>query len=185
MNHTSAKNVTHPDGTDSGPLSHCGVALLEGHSVTFWTCPQTDVAVRTPVDTAPETIAELALALAPGRFVVVGRATPDSPVPYLDPAYRATPMLPDTQQSVLHGNDPADIYVSRAHFTLRYAAGGGVVLTNGVPRAGGGIRPPKNGTKLMAPTVRYLAPGEEVLIPFGEAIAIRLPNRCVLQLKAR
>jgi hypothetical protein len=42
-----------------------------------------------------------------------------------------------------------------------------------------------NGTWLVAPTVRFLDPGEEVLIGCGEAVAIRLPNRCVLQLKAR
>jgi hypothetical protein len=184
MNRTSAPNLLHPTSTDSAPLSHCDIALLKGDSVTFWTCPQTDVALRTTTDTVPNAVAELALGLAPGRLVVVGRATPSCPVPYLDPAYRATPILPDTQQCVLHGNDPADNYVSRAHFTLRCGAGG-VVLTNGVPRVGGGIRPPKNGTKLVAPTVRYLAPGEEVLIPFGESIAIRLPNYCVLQLKAR
>jgi hypothetical protein len=183
MNRTSAPTFLHPDCTD-GSVSHCDIVLLAGNSVTLWAPPQTEVAPRTTVDAGPETVAELALGLAPGRLVVVGRATPDCPVPYLDPAYRATPMLPDTQQSVLRGNDPADNYVSRAHFTVRCEAGG-VVFTNGVPRAGGGIRPPKNGTKLMAPTVRYLAPGEEVLIPFGEAIAIRLPNFCVLQLKAR
>ena len=182
MTRTSAPAVTHRDGTDNGPLSHCGVALLEGRSVTFWTSPQTDVAIRTTVDTAP--IPELALGLAPGRLVVVGRATSDCPVPYLDPAYRATPVVPDTRQSILHGNDPTDLYVSRAHFTLRSAPGGGVVLINGVPRVGGGVRPPRNGTKLVAPAVRDLAPGEEVLIRYGEAVAIRLPNQCVLQLKA-
>jgi hypothetical protein len=162
------------------------VALLEGRSdsVTLWLCPETKVHAPITTGAAPRTVPELALGLAPGRLVVVGRATPGCPVPYLDPAYRATPMLPDSGACVLRGNDPSDIYVSRAHFTLRGSAGGGVVFTNGVPRAGGGVRPPKNGTKLMAPTVRYLAPGEEVLIPYGETIAIRLPNHCVLQLKA-
>jgi hypothetical protein len=192
MNNTSTNDVTDIDHAthvdpNSGPLSHCHVALLEGHSVTLWTCPQTEVHAvpETAVDSVPNTIAELALGLAPGRLVVVGRSTGRSPVPYLDPAYRATTMLPDSQQSVLQGDDLADNWVSRAHFTLRGAPGGGVVFTNGVPAMGGGVRAPKNGTKLVAPTVRYLEPGEEVLIAYGDAVAVRLPNRCVLQLKAR
>ena len=172
-----------PDGGDAAP-SHCSVSVLEGNSVTFWTCPATDVAARTATDRATDTVPELALGLAPGRLVVVGRASPDSPVPYLDPAYRATPVLPDSGRCVLRGDDPRDLFVSRAHFTLRGAPGGGVVFTNGVPRAGGGVRPPLNGTKLIAPAKRWLAAGEEVLIAAGETVAVRLPNRCVLQLKA-
>ena len=182
MNRTSAPAAARPDG---GPLSHCDVALLEGHSVTFWTCPQTDVAVRTTANDLPGVFTQLALCLAPKRLVVVGRSTGASPVPYLDPAYRATTFLPDSQQTVLVGDDHTDNWVSRAHFTLRGGAGGGVVFTNGVPQAGGGIRPPTNSTWLVAPAVRLLDPGEEVLIGCGEAVAIRLPNRCVLQLKAR
>ena len=100
-------------------------------------------------------------------------------------AYSPTPILPDSGQSVLRGHDESDNWVSRAHFTLRGAPGGGIVFTNGVPRVGGGLRPPLNGTKLLVPTVRWLDPGEEVLIGLGEAVAIRLPNRCVLQLQAR
>ena len=182
MNRTSPPAEPHPA---DGPPSHCDVALLEGHSVTFWTCPQTDVAVRTTANDLPGVFTALALCLAPERLVVVGRSTGSSPVPYLDPAYRATTILPDTQQSVLLGDDHTDNWVSRAHFTLRGGSAGGVVFTNGVPRAGGGVRPPKNGTWLVAPAVRFLDPGEEVLIGCGEAVAIRLPNHCVLQLKAR
>jgi hypothetical protein len=170
---------------DDATSSRCDVTLVEGHSVVLWTCPQTSVTSATVIDGRPHGSTELALGLTPGRFVVIGRATPDCPVPYLDPAYRATTMLPDSQQSVVHGDDPSDVYVSRAHFTLRGASGGGVVLTNGVPRAGGGVRPPTNGTKMLAPTARCLEPGEEVTIPYGDAVAIRLPNRCVLRLKAR
>lgn len=178
----------HPEqpAEDAG-LSQCSVALLEGRSgsISCWVCPQTSVSVLTSKEAVPDMVAELALGLAPGRLVVIGRATPDCPVPYLDPAYRATPTLPDSGACVLNGNDPSDDCVSRAHFTLRGTAEGGVVFTNGVPRLGGGVRPPMNGTKLLAPTVRYLEPGEEVLILYGEAIAIRLPNHCVLQLRAR
>ncbi len=185
MSTTSSTPTSQPDQPDSGSLSHCNVALLEGSCVTFWTCPQTDVAVRTGVCGSPDSFTELALCLAPERLVVVGRASPEHAVPYLDPAYRATTILPDSGQSVLTGNDPSDNWVSRAHFTLRGALGGAVVFTNGVPKFGGGVRPPTNDTWMVAPTVRVLGPGEEVRIDCGEAVSIRLPNRCVLQLKAR
>ena len=185
MNSTSPTHELSSDQPDSGSLSRCNVALLEGHSVTFWTCPQTDVAVRTAVHGVPDSFTELALCLAPEKLVVVGRATPNHTVPYLDPAYRPTTVLPDSNQSVLHGNDESDIWVSRAHFTLRGAVDGAVVFTNGVPKLGGGVRPPVNDTWLVAPAVRLLDPGEEVLIGSGEAVSVRLPNRCVLQLKAR
>ena len=182
MNDTSP-NARNTNTTDGG--SHCHVALLDGPSVTFWTCPGTAVSALTSFHEVPDSVAELGLCLAPARLVVVGRSSGRSPVPYLDPAYRPTQILPDSDRSVLRGNDESDNWVSRAHFTLRGAPGGGIVFTNGVPRAGGGLRPPLNGTKLLVPTVRWLDPGEEVLIGLGEAVAIRLPNRCVLQLRAR
>ncbi|QJW95910.1 hypothetical protein [Frigoriglobus tundricola] len=185
MSHTSPTDGSRSEHLDAGPLSHCAVTLLEGRSVAYWTCPRADVADRTAVNELPGAFAELALCLAPERLVVVGRSTGRSPVPYLDPAYRATPVLPDTQQTVLMGDDHTDGWVSRAHFTLRGAADGGVVFTNGVPGAGGGVRPPTNGTWLVAPAVRALGPGEEVRIGCGETVTIRLPNHCVLQLKAR
>jgi hypothetical protein len=171
--------------TDCDPSqSHCHVALLDGPSVTFWSCPGTAVSAITSTQTVPDSVAELALCLEPSRLIVVGRSTGNSPVPYLDPAYSPTPILPDSGQSVLRGHEESDNWVSRAHFTLRGAPGGGIVFTNGVPRVGGGLRPPLNGTRLLAPMTRWLEPGEEVLIGLGEAVAIRLPNRCVLQLKA-
>jgi hypothetical protein len=171
--------------SDSGAASSlCAVALLEGPPVTLWACPQTAVTPITTRDPRPHGRTELELGLAPGRLVVIGRATSENTVPYLDPVYRATTMVPDTNRSVLLGNDWTDNHVSRAHFTLRGAAGGAVVLTNGVPQAGGGIRPPMNGTILMSAGARRLEPAEEVLIRCGEVIAIRLPNDCVLQLKA-
>lgn len=175
-----------PDPTpDDGTSSRCHVALLDGPSVTFWACPGTSVSALTLVHEVPGSVAELALCLAPERLLVVGRSTGASPVPYLDPAYTPTPILPDSNQSVLRGHEESDNWVSRAHFTLRGAAGGGVVFTNGVPKLGGGVRSPLNGTKMVAPYRRWLDAGEEVLIGLGEAVAIRLPNRCTLQLKAR
>jgi hypothetical protein len=184
MNQTSPTDYySHID--EDVTQSRCHVSLLEGNSITFWTCPKTEVSVSTSVDGMPHALTELALCLSPERLVVVGRSTGRSPVPYLDQAYRATTMLPDTQQSVLLGDDRTDNWVSRAHFTLRGTAGRGVLFINGVPRAGGGIRPPMNGTWLVAPARRFLDPGEEIVIARGESVAIYLPNRCVLQLVAK
>ena len=170
---------TSPD-EDDGPRSHCHVALLEGPAVNVWTCPKTAVMSDTVLHELPG----LGLSLAPDRLVVVGRSTGKHAVPYLDPAYRATPVVPDTGQTVLSGDAEHDNSVSRAHFTLRGAAGG-VVFTNGVPRLGGGVRPPVNGTWLVAPAVRFLDDGEELLIPRGDSLTLRLPNHCLLRLEAR
>ena len=52
----------------------------------------------------------------------------------------------------------------------------GILFVNGVPRRGGGIRPPRNGTKMLAPANRPMDPGEEYMIEKGTAIKIRLPN---------
>jgi hypothetical protein len=189
MSHDPPDATPAPEPQSDPSLSRCSVAFLSPHSLSVWACPKTNVGTGTTDTTfdgtVPRPVPELALGLAPGRLVVVGRSAPEHTVPYLDPAYRSTTVLPDSNRSVLHGNDPTDNWVSRAHFMLRGAPDGGVVFTNGVPAAGGGIRPPTNRTKLVAPTVRYLEPGEEVLIACGEAVAIRLPNGCTLQLAAR
>ena len=42
--------------------------------------------------------------------------------------------------------------------------------------AGGGIRPPVNHNRLVAPEVRDLSPAEEYLIESGNAIVVWLPN---------
>jgi hypothetical protein len=62
---------------------------------------------------------------------------------------------------------------------------GGIVFVNGVPRKGGGIRPPRNGTRLLAPAGRSLLPGEEYLIEAGTAIVVRLPNGTELGITAK
>lgn len=190
MSQHSPSTPSPRDNTELDPaLSHCSVALLSAHSLAVWAPPQTQVGTGTiPTmcdDTVPRPYSELALGLAPGKLVVVGRAQPEHTVPYLDPAYRSTTMVPNTNQPVLHGSDPTDNYVSRAHFTLRGAPGGGIVFTNGVPSVDGGVRPPTNGTWLVAPARRFLDPGEEVPIDFGQTVVIWLPNGCTLQLRAQ
>src|SRR5262245_47260257 len=104
--------------------------------------------------------------------------------PYLDPSYRSMTVLPGTGQTVLqHGGEGTDVVVSRGHFMIR-AAAGGLLLVNGVPHRGGGIRPPTNGTWLLAPVRRKLEPGEPYLIENGLAIAVWLPNGSYLQIEA-
>jgi hypothetical protein len=58
------------------------------------------------------------------------------------------------------------------------------LLVNGVPRRGGGTRPPLNGTLLLGPIHRWLEPGEEYVIEAGESATIRLPNGAVLEIRA-
>lgn len=123
------------------------------------------------------------LQLAPDRPVVIGRLEDGLPE-YLDPAYRSTRIMPGTGQPVVRSDsDGTDVRVSRAHFMLR-GNSGGIVLTNGVPRTGGGIRPPKNGTWLLEPAHRPMGPGEEYLIEHGAGAVLHLPNGTVLRICA-
>ena len=156
------------DGSSPG-----GISVLSGSPLTTWSsvaltaCSQTEYAVR----------------LMPDSPVVVGRCHGLLP-PYLDPAYRPTTIVPGTDQAVLHsGGYGTDVRVSRAHFML-LGASRGILFVNGVPRRGGGIRPPKNGTRLIAPEGRDLSPGEEYLIKSGTAMVVRLPNRTELRIDA-
>jgi hypothetical protein len=84
---------------------------------------------------------------------------------------------------VRSSRDGRDVYVSRGHFTLRGDARG-IVLTNGVPRIGGGIRPPITGTWMLEPSRRLMEPGEEYLIEHGAKVVLHLPNGTVVQICA-
>jgi hypothetical protein len=162
-----------PDEAD-GPISIGDLSVLSGTSVTLWGTP---AATR---DTA--TFGQLRL--EPQRPAIVGRQEGGT-IEYLDPAYRPTQLVPDSGQCVLRGGgNPDDGFVSRGHFMLR-AATHGILLVNGVPRTGGGIRPPLNGTWLVLPIHRRLAPGEEYLIERGADVVIRLPNASQIRIGAR
>jgi hypothetical protein len=94
-------------------------------------------------------------------------------------------MVPGTGQAVLHSEGyGTDIRVSRAHFML-LGVSDGILFVNGVPRRGGGIRPPINGTRLVAPEGRGLSPGEEYLIESGTAMVLRLPNGTEIRINAK
>ncbi len=163
----------HPWGDrDDGP-SRGGMSILSGSPLTTWSA----VALTARSQT------EYALLLMPDSPVVVGRSD-GWPPEYLDPAYRPTRIVPGTGQAVLHsGGHGTDNCVSRAHFMLR-GVPGGILFVNGVPRRGGGIRPPRNGTWLVAPEGRGLSPGEEYLIESATAMAVRLPNGTEIRIDA-
>ena len=142
-----------------------GISVLSGSQLTAWS----SLALTERSHT------EYAMRLVPGAPVVVGRCQGLVP-PYLDPAYQPTTIVPGTGQAVLHsGGYGQDIRVSRAHFML-LGVSRGIVFVNGVPRRGGGIRPPLNGTQLVTPKGRALSPGEKYLIESGTAMVVRLPN---------
>ncbi|MGF1579644.1 MAG: hypothetical protein ACFCD0_09800 [Gemmataceae bacterium] len=147
------------------------LTILEGHTIQLWVpegAPLTD-----------NKTLQVQAQLFPHNPVIIGRQQGNR-VPYLDPSYTSTPILPQTGGSILNGcSSHVNNRVSRGHFMMRGSAQG-ITLTNGVPKKGGGIRPPINGTYLMAPESRELAPAEEYLIEVGEGILIRLPNGTVI-----
>jgi hypothetical protein len=156
------------DGSSPG-----GISVLSGSPLTAWSSLGLTARSQT----------EYAIRLMPGSPVVVGRQEGSLP-PYLDPAYRPTKIVPGTGQAVLHSSGyGTDMRVSRAHFMLQ-GVSHGILFVNGVPRRGGGIRPPLNGTHLVAPRGRVLSPGEEYLIESGTAMVVRLPNRTELRIGA-
>lgn len=161
-----------PPDADNSSISIGRLSVLSGPGVTFWGWEGCE-------DTQQKT----ELKLSPDRPAIIGRLE-GGEVPYLDPAYRSTTVMPGTGQTVLQSNGQGrDVYVSRGHFMLR-AAAGGITLVNGVPRRGGGIRPPMNWTRLIAPVSRALAPGEEYLIEQGATIVLLLPNGSHVQIDA-
>ncbi|MBN9523602.1 hypothetical protein J0H58_34675 [bacterium] len=162
-----------PERSNDAGSSSVVLSSLSGAPLTLW--------VTASGDTKPLT--EVRLAIAPDRPVVVGRSE-GKEISYLDPAYRPTTILPGTGQTVLrHAGHGTDVAVSRGHFMLRQTAGG-VMLVNGVPRRGGGIRAPLNGTWLLAPVRRPLAPEEEFLIASGTSAVLFLPNGSELRVDA-
>lgn len=162
-----------PCGDHDAGSSAGGISVLSGSPLTTWSSVALTAWSRT----------EYAIRLMPDSPVVVGRSYGHVP-PYLDPAYRPTNIVPGAGQAVLHrGGYGTDLCVSRAHFML-LGVTRGILFVNGVPRRGGGIRPPRNGTRLVAPEGRALSPGEEYLIESATAMVVRLPNGTELRINA-
>jgi hypothetical protein len=158
----------------------CGSVSVAGDSsVTIWSG-----AARTTVSgSARDTLPKQNLRLTPDCPAIIGRGEGRG-VPYLDPAYQPTRAVPGSGQDIMcSGVRGCGLYVSRAHFTLRMA-GRGILLVNGVPQAGGGIRAPRNGTRMISPESRPLSPGEEYLIESGADIVIVLPNMAEVRISA-
>ena len=162
-----------PDlGEKNGTDSSCVFEVLSGPGISLWMAG----------NHGQQTRKDLQLKIAPNQPVIIGRAE-GGKVPYLDPAYRSTTIVPGSGDTILRGDDARDITVSRAHFMLRSFARG-ILLVNGVPKVGGGIRPPRNGTRLFYPECRWLAPEEELVIESGDAVILILPNDTNVRIRA-
>ena len=146
-------------------FGHDSIAEISvtGGSLTLW-----------GLQTLQETGPKVALRLDPDAPIIVG-GQEGGQIPYMDPTYQSTQIGPDGQSVLTSFGHGRDISVSRGHFMLR-SSPHGVLFVNGVPRRGGGIRPPVNGTQLVAPTARWFAQGEEFVVERGQSIKIRLPN---------
>jgi hypothetical protein len=166
-----------PPLPDKGPDSLVSISHIAGPIVNAWSA-----APATGMD--GDTMNQLKLQLRPEQGVVIGRQE-GGRISYLDPRWRPTQLIPDSGRRVVQSNasEGPDNWVSRGHFLLK-SSHLGIVFVNGVPRDGGGIRPPTNGTEMLAPESRRMEQGEEFLIDRGAEITIRLPNRTVLQLRA-
>ena len=163
--------LPHEDWSDSSSLS---ISIVQGPTISLWS-------IETPSEGKTE--GELTLQLQPDQSVVIGRQE-GGQIDYLDPRYHPTQMLPNsTRRVVTSFSRGSDRFVSRGHFMLRGSVQG-ILFVNGVPRRGGGIRPPMNGTKMLAPAKRRMGQGEEYIIEKGTAIKIRLPNGTVILLGA-
>jgi len=165
--------LTHDQESEHPWDSRCSFSVLDGRGVNVWSA-------REPHQ---ESRKELLLQISPEQPVIIGRADGGG-VPYLDPACRSTSLIPGTGDTILrHSGDGSDRCVSRAHFMLA-AIVGGVLIINGVPRLGGGIRPPRNGTRLLYPESRQLGPGEQLRVESGESIELMLPNDTTIRIVA-
>jgi len=152
-------------------ISSLSMSFLGGPAVSVWSAPDTSRPGNTQ--------AELKVELQPNKPIVIGRKN-GGQIEYLDPQYQPTPMMPGSARTILTSKEE-DIAVSRGHFMLK-GSPLGIYLVNGVPRRGGGIRPPVNGTLLLEPVHRWMDKGEEYLIERGASAKIRLPNGTVILL---
>ena len=123
------------------------------------------------------------LRLSPDSPVIVGRSNGWCPE-YLDPAYQPTAIGPGTGRGGPSFRRVRQGQLRRPRAFHALGVSRGILFVNGVPRRGGGIRPPRNGTRLVAPEGRVLSPGEEYLIKSGTAMLVVLPNWTELRIDA-
>ncbi|MCI0642835.1 MAG: hypothetical protein L0Y70_27450 [Gemmataceae bacterium] len=141
-----------------------------------------ELCVWSTATTWTEANGDTAVAIPENQHIVIGRQH-GGEIEYLDPAFAPTPIYSRDGESILRSDNQWNLYVSRGHFMLRGHACG-LVLVNGVPRRGGGIRPPLNGTFLVRPDYRFMWPGEEYVIESTTTTTIQLPNGTVISIRA-
>ena len=147
------------------PMTGLGVSL-GGLSITDTMC-------LGAVDTKTE---DYPVGLAHGKGLVIGRQEGGG-TEYLDSRFRPTQRMPGTyQRVVVDAHRPGDNFVSRGHFTM-IGSPFGIIFVNGVPRRGGGIRPPVNWTQMIEPQQRTMAPGERFVVAPGTIIKITNSTR--------
>jgi hypothetical protein len=157
---------------ESVGMSSFSLSILDGPMVNLWSA-----------DPCSQTEGQYTLDLALGEGVVIGRQE-GGQTEYLDPNYQPTQLMPGSLKPIVTSpREGKDIGVSRGHFMLKGSAKG-IILVNGVPRRGGGIRPPVNWTWMLEPDHRLIEKAEEVLIQRGTHLKIRLPNDAVILIVA-
>lgn len=165
--HPNLPEVAPPCVPEFDSHSLAEVSVSSGGGMTLWS-------LGGDVRTAGATCPSSRVCIEPDRPVIIGRQE-GGEIEYLDPRYRPTQMTPSGTRVVTALYGDRNYSVSRGHFML-CASPLGILFVNGVPRRGGGIRPPLNGTTLLEPTQRSFEPGEEYLIERGSQITIVLPN---------
>jgi len=163
--------LPHEGWADGSSLS---LSIVQGPTLNLWSIATV---------TQGKEKEELRVQLRPDQTVVIGRQE-GGRIEYLDPRYQPTQLLPNSSRRVVTTlGTGSDKSVSRGHFLLR-GTPHGILLVNGVPRQGGGIRPPMNGTEMLEPDCRWMGGGEEFMIERGAAAKIQLPNGTVILLQA-
>jgi hypothetical protein len=153
-------------------MSSASLSISGGSMVNMWSAVPSTM-----------TDGQYTLTLAPDQAAVIGRQQ-GGQTEYLDPKYQPTQLMPgSTKPIVASAWEGKDRSVSRGHFMLKGSAQG-ILLVNGVPKRGGGIRPPTNWTWMLEPSRRMMEKGEEVMIKRGNFVQIYLPNQAVIMIIA-
>jgi|GEM_PF-2835142 len=155
---------------DSGNLSIVGLELIKGSPINLWSVNGLDPSQK-----------DVSLELTDGMPIILGRQQGGS-IDYLDEKYTPTMIMPNGKP-ILKGSGNNDLAISRAHLMMKRHSKG-ILLVNGVPGIDGNIRPPMNGSRLLEPEDRPMAPGEELIIERGQRAKIQFPNGTVLLINA-
>ncbi len=157
---------------DGSGISSVSLSISGGPMVNLWS--------RVPFSQAD---GQFTTDLAPGQELVIGRQE-GGHLEYLDPKYQPTQLMPGSFRPIVTSSrEGKDTSVSRGHFMLK-GSPQGILFVNGVPKRGGGIRPPTNWTWMLEPHRRLLHPAEEIAIHPGTRVKLYLPNATVILIVA-